>query len=464
MNVEYLMERPINLIDKMLEEGYLKERKKSESFYYIPKKYRDLVGITYSKLSKISTFTRGYLLIDLYLEFSDSWKNLSYTELILIDDLYKYSHYNRNLVLKELLRRGLNPFDFNWVETLLDEDTFKIVRKKLGSINYKYEYLGVTHTIQFDPGGLNYDRLFEIARINQDRYLIPRSHNRYHYMYLGELLIRNFGECIECDSLDTLDDEGLCSRCGETSVLLPYVTKVEELLSSKGDRKDLYLGVELELSYTDDKENTIKKTKKLVKGHSLLKSDGSVPNGFEIVSCPATYHHQILGFKKFFENIPKTLRPEKECGMHVHVDRKSLSQFQIGKINAFINFSGNAVFLKYLSGREPNTFCAVNSAFGEKFSNTFGTNRYYSLNLTKENTIEFRMFSSTIDFSEFKSKLQFVKAIVDYTNPGTLPTKNLKDSQGFLSFSNWLLSERRKVYPELVERVNKFYSQQVSSV
>jgi hypothetical protein len=77
---------------------------------------------------------------------------------------------------------------------------------------------------------------------------------------------------------------------------------------------------------TDNRNRAQLDVGKLMHGHALMKSDGSIRNGFEIVTCPATLDIHLDVFKKFYDNIPKDLKIAKNVGMHVHISRKPLSR------------------------------------------------------------------------------------------------------------------------------------------
>ena len=77
-----------------------------------------------------------------------------------------------------------------------------------------------------------------------------------------------------------------------------YSTRVEGMLKFKAKKvkpSTIYLGCELEYE-TNDRSKAQIDVGKLLKGHALMKSDGTIRNGFEIVTCPATMdiHLEVL--------------------------------------------------------------------------------------------------------------------------------------------------------------------------
>src|SRR5690606_34675899 len=86
----------------------------------------------------------------------------------------------------------------------------------------------------------------------------------------------------------------------------------------------------------------------------IIKHDGSIGYGFEIVSAPATFEvHQEI-WERFFDKFLKSkkLRTSFNCGMHIHINKSSLSLLQMGKFLNFIYAQDNRKFIKHISGRE----------------------------------------------------------------------------------------------------------------
>lgn len=281
-----------------------------------------------------------------------------------------------------------------------------------------------------------------------------------------------FQECPDCNTLYFESGENLlCPHCypGVTreSIFQSYSARAERVFEFKHKKSDgktpLYLGVELELENRTD-ENLIS-TWKLLRKHAIIKRDGSVSNGLEICTAPASLAVHEEEFKAFFEKVKDlNLRAESNCGMHVHVDRSNLTELQIGKMLAFMYNKENIKFINTIAGRKDNNYCSL------KFEKTFTSGlyfdgdtskeyrkslrrnasegRYTGLNLTPAKTIEFRIFASTIVFEEFMRNLEFVQSMVDFTKPSAVTVKSIKDYEKKEVYLNFL-KENRKQYPRL---------------
>jgi hypothetical protein len=260
--------------------------------------------------------------------------------------------------------------------------------------------------------------------------------------------------CTNCgnETVSDLTIDGVCHHCLDASFKIHnYTTRVEQMLKFKATRvkpNTVYLGCELEYE-THNKSRAQLDVGKLMHGHALMKSDGSIRNGFEIVTCPATLDIHLDVFKKFYDNIPKDLKIEKNVGMHVHISRKPLSQLTIGKLTEFLNRLDNKDFIHHIAGRIDNSYARMNSDRTITFlrKHRHGGDRYNALNLNNEKTIEVRLFATPMNYKEFASRLQFVQALVDYCSPAQ-SNESLKKQTHYQAFMHWL-SSRRKMFPEL---------------
>jgi hypothetical protein len=260
--------------------------------------------------------------------------------------------------------------------------------------------------------------------------------------------------CINCgnETVTELMVDKVCHHCLNASYKLHnYSTRVENMLKFKATRvrpNTVYLGCELEYE-TNNRNRAQIGVGKLMHGHALMKTDGSIHNGFEIVTCPATLDIHLDIFKKFYDNIPPDLKVANNVGMHVHISRKPLSQLTIGKLIEFLNRLDNKDFIHHIAGRIDNRYARMESDRTITFlrKNRHGGNRYNALNLNNEKTIEVRLFATPMNYKEFATRLQFVQALVDYCSPAQ-SNESLKKQTHYQAFMHWL-SSRRRMFPEL---------------
>lgn len=223
-------------------------------------------------------------------------------------------------------------------------------------------------------------------------------------------------------------------------------TKTFDFKYGKTPAYKVALGVELELDSLTAKAIPI--LKELLGKHAIFKRDGSVSNGVEICTAPASLDIHKEVFKSFFENHEKTgLQANNNCGLHVHVDRAKLKQTQIAKILMFMNHRENNDLIENIAGRRANSYCQrEDHTWDSTVHKTSGT-KYTRVNLAPEATIEFRLFASTLDGNQFNRCLEFVQAVVDYTTPcaQSCSVKEITKKEHFISYTD----KHKQFYPTL---------------
>lgn len=158
-----------------------------------------------------------------------------------------------------------------------------------------------------------------------------------------------------------------------------------------------------------------------VKEFAIIKRDGSLKHGMEIVSVPMSVGAHNTEWDKFFELSEKAgLVIRGTCGMHVHASRELLTPLQIGKILAFMHDPANLPFIKIIAGRVPPIKYA-NVTTPKKVTDYHKhTNRYDGLNITGGATIEFRIFKGTIKKERMMANIEFCASLIGFTWPGVV--------------------------------------------
>ena len=166
--------------------------------------------------------------------------------------------------------------------------------------------------------------------------------------------------------------------------------------------------------------------------------DGSISSGVEIASYPFSW--DFFKSNRFDKIVDMLLLlkdydygASSDAGIHIHTTKKAWGTFQIYKLLKFFSNKRNREFLYQIGGRRSNMYCHFEEIDGEKSRKEMaklkhkkdGENHYGYLNLnTKDGqsnvTIEFRMFSSTVEPYYFIKDFEFVKAMYDFTASNTL--------------------------------------------
>lgn len=229
-------------------------------------------------------------------------------------------------------------------------------------------------------------------------------------------------------------------------------------------RNTLFMGVELEVEMsgraTMDRDDAATEAWKTLNGDGIVVHDGSLDNGFEMVSIPATlnYHYDI------WERVCRSdLRSQivsfmrESCGLHIHMSKECFTSYTLGMFITFINSTHNKEFIDVISQRRGNSYCARRDTkvsrgkHRDRFTDAEGGrhDKYWATNLQNEATVEVRMFKGTLAFKGVMKSLEFCHALHKYVTFHAAHNK-----LQFEDFLTWLVDRKqgyRKVYPFLYE-------------
>ena len=194
-------------------------------------------------------------------------------------------------------------------------------------------------------------------------------------------------------------------------------------------------GMELEVQSRSNNETTQKKlanvhealnyNTKQVGEYCFFERDGSIGEGFEIVTQPAGLDVHAERMAKFLQNpaLKKGLRSHEggSCGLHIHVGREFLTQAQIYRMQAFLNDSRNENLIRAIARRYDNGYSRIKRELA-KFTalNKHSTDRYEALNITNVETVEFRIFRGSLRYESVMAALEFVNSLMTFCTPGAV--------------------------------------------
>lgn len=207
----------------------------------------------------------------------------------------------------------------------------------------------------------------------------------------------------------------------------------------------LYFGFELETQRRNDSptmEDMNEDAKYIRKKHRELglcfQTDGSVRNGFEIISQPMTFDY-IQENKERFKNILDYLQEKGysshdggNCGLHIHVSRKYFGDTEeeqektLRKLLLFTEtykdelgrFSRRTSFnyCQFTSDRYRTEHSSIESRYLKSSKVLKDMNkdcdRYQVINTGNRNTIEIRVFRGTLKYETFMATLEFVNNLI----------------------------------------------------
>jgi hypothetical protein len=203
--------------------------------------------------------------------------------------------------------------------------------------------------------------------------------------------------------------------------------------------------------------------------HAYMKDDGSLSDGFEIVTHP----HTLEAYQKEFnwEFIPRLKREgfrswnTNTCGLHVHVSRTAFGtgetpwrradrdqiilKRQAHELRFMKLIYDNQRQVERIAGRSGNHY----ATFGDKGKLVekvkFGSQsngRYSAINTENDATLEVRVFKGSLRKERVLSALEFVAASVEYTRDLKVTSKN--QALSWLAFTGYI-STHLETYPNL---------------
>lgn len=204
----------------------------------------------------------------------------------------------------------------------------------------------------------------------------------------------------------------------------------EELNSypKKGER---YFGLEIETECTGDITEVIED-----EDYYWATDDSSIQClqggcAAEIVTQPTTFKAWHNYSDTFFDALENNCDTNTSCGLHIHVNRDSVSDETIEKAILFISkhyekvtifadrlmcnicsYAGNN--LEHYKDFYPNSKSVKEEINIVKRGKDNVRHKYLAINTLHKNTYEFRIFNSTVDKDRILAYIEFVDALLEY--------------------------------------------------
>lgn len=318
--------------------------------------------------------------------------------------------------------------------------------------------------------------------------------------YGGE---ENFFECGSCNSTFHLDDGTYedhtpgtvcencydnytytCDDCGQTywdgnhyceaedddeGCIHDYSYKPRPFFFGEGD---YHLGIELEVEACGNSRVEGADIVRSVLGERVyMKSDGSLDDGFEIVSHPHSLQEYAT---KFDWSVLERLRKNgyrswntDTCGLHVHVSRtafgriytrKDIAKAQAHELRFMKLIYDNQRQVERIAGRSSNHYASFSDKgrLVSKVKNGSQSNgRYSVVNTDNTNTVEVRIFKGSLRKERVMSAIEFVTAAVEYTRD--LKVTGSKNTLSWLHFTAYV-AQNVEQYPNLSAIMEKAFS------
>lgn len=236
------------------------------------------------------------------------------------------------------------------------------------------------------------------------------------------------------------------------------------VVTPKPSKNKLYIGIELEYNFLDLKyQKQVLTNWKLIEPWWIATKDMSInrkngKKGLELVSHPFTYdwlinnrYHFVQACEVLKQN---KVRINKNCGMHVHLTR---SMFTPDHLYAFQKLIyDNKEFTEKISRRPKRSLSYWASLqeseekLIEKSEKTItindGRKKYTAVNTCHRNSIEIRIFRSTIQPEEIFTSVEYCIAAYEYTKES--------ESTDLTGYLDWV-SCNKKTFPHLFDFINE---------
>ena len=239
----------------------------------------------------------------------------------------------------------------------------------------------------------------------------------------------------EAHYIDGDEDYPYCTRCYEARVereaIHDYCYKPEPIFCGQGPR---YFGVELEIDGAGESRSNAQELLEIFNEEypfAYCKHDGSLEDGLEIVTHPLSLevHLKRAPWKALMAHavyLGYTSHQAGTCGLHVHVSRRAFGETEreqdraIARILYF--FEKHWEELLKFSRRTQAQLNRWASRYGYKdqpqeildhAKKGCHAGRYTCVNLTNDDTIEFRIFRGTLKYNTLIATLQHIDKICD---------------------------------------------------
>ncbi len=294
--------------------------------------------------------------------------------------------------------------------------------------------------------------------------------------------------CPRCNhEFEYYDGEIMCPTCIKREYVTPYhrFAPPIQFFSLKNANAKKYFGVELEVELGGENDSTAGEIVRLMrrKDDSLfayVSHDGSLNSGLEIITQPATigYHRSLEGeYSNLFRKLVRDGYRGHNCqnaGIHVHVNRDYFGdtedEQEIGiahlllivekfwdeiKIFSRRDYDKSSRYTRkvlsddYDNDHRWDSYDSIGNYLG-RYNKTGDHNaHYYAVNVANPNTVELRMFRSTLNVNTFMCILEFVNSLVE-------AAKNKTTQDIFDMTFNELLNQRTREYYNSRLELRKF--------
>lgn len=329
----------------------------------------------------------------------------------------------------------------NRTPTKVCEGCGKKLKQDEIALEYDGKYLchdcSTTKTFCEDCGEVVSNEEVEVANVDGTQiYICSRCTSLYWYCEgCGEYFCtcdfdQDFMRCCSC--VEHLDRDEIVYRDERTINGYGYKPQPKFISQDKEKPKRFY-GMEIEIGDFSAQEGANIVYDLINKGgrKAYLKRDGSInTGGYECVTHPMTSRSLHLWLDNELRNALEKRGVDRlntdGCGVHIHFSRNSIGKLTLFKLNVLLNMlrgKANKNFVKFFTQRSEDKLNRWSKICNEpplwfvkaiRDRLGYDSSRYVAVNQTNSETIEFRIFSGSIDIEILHSYLEFTECVLDF--------------------------------------------------
>ncbi|WP_270425495.1 hypothetical protein [Blautia intestinalis] len=364
---------------------------------------------------------------------------------------------------------------YHWFYNRLNTDVYEIYRilvlqHRLSSLSNANIYFYVEHNAYKLNGYRKVNTNGDVI-LNRDL-LLSSVRDRYDFndiaRYYSDSILRNT----------------MINNCNKKDYIHEWNYKpeyIKHFMDHENKRTTLLLGAEIEVGGNNPeidlnkKESVVKKCIQIMNGSDSDKEDliysthdGSVQIELDTMPCSLEYHKSKMNYKEMFKYLDEQGYKGHDCntaGLHIHANRDYLGKTKlqqelvISKIlyiiekfndNICIIARRNNDYSKFVGDRAKEDTALI------LFDKYKREGKKAALNLEHNDTIEFRMFKSTLKYETFILTLEFVKDIIDFAK--SVSIEEIED----MNWNNLMQTFSKDLRQYYVNRYNKVFEKMIN--
>lgn len=372
----------------------------------------------------------------------------------------------------------LNLF-YDWFYNRLNTDQYESVRRL---VNQKRLYGASTNDVIYIPE-CNVYKLVGYKKVdtngNVEGTLNDRDFDRLTESVRANYYVNDFFR----DYSESMLRNTMINNCNKKYYIHEYnytPEYIKHFMDHENKRTTLLLGAEIEVGGnkpevdSNNKQSVVKRCIQIMNGSESDKEDliysthdGTVQIELDTMPCSLEYHKNNMNYKEMFKYLDEQGYKGHDCstaGLHIHANRDYLGKtkmqqdlviskilYIIEKFNDNICVIGrrNTDYSQFVGDR-----CKEDTVLNllAKYDNT---GKKAALNLQHKDTIEFRMFKSTLKYETFLLTLEFVKDIIDFAK-----SINIEEIEK-MTWNDLMKTFSKDLQQYYVDRYNKMLKKQL---